>query len=82
MKRDDSLLEWLKEERVRKVIEPIITGEMYVGRMSDDFQYVVDLGLVTNTRERLGPSNPIYAEVIARTLTRDAQDELTQLTFA
>jgi hypothetical protein len=74
----DSLLERLKEERVRKVIEPIIMGETYVGRMSDDFQYVVDLGLVTNTRERLGPANPIYAEVIARTLTRDVQDELTQ----
>ncbi|MDR1102963.1 MAG: AAA-like domain-containing protein [Tannerella sp.] len=74
----DSLLERLKEERVRKVIEPIITGETFSGRMSDEFQYVVDLGLITNTKERLGPANPIYAEVIARTLTGDVQDELTQ----
>ncbi|MDR1155052.1 MAG: AAA-like domain-containing protein, partial [Bacteroidales bacterium] len=74
----DSLLERLKEERVRRVIEPVITGETFSGRMSDEFQYVVDLGLITNTRERLGPANPIYAEVIARTLTGDAQDELTQ----
>jgi hypothetical protein len=46
--------------------------------MSDDFQYVVDLGLITDTPERLGPANPIYAEVIARTLTRDLQNELMQ----
>jgi hypothetical protein len=38
----------------------------------------VDLGLITNTRERLAPSNPIYAEVIARTLTFGTQQNLMQ----
>jgi AAA+ ATPase superfamily predicted ATPase len=74
----DSLLERLKEERVRKVIEPIIIGEDFFNRLSDDFQYVVDLGLITSDHGRLGPANPIYAEVIARTLTFDTQQNLMQ----
>ena len=72
----DSLLERLKEERVRKVIEPIIVGEAFVGRLSDDFLYVRDLGLITETAERLGPANPIYGEIIARTLSYDLQQNL------
>ncbi|MDR2119680.1 MAG: AAA-like domain-containing protein [Tannerella sp.] len=81
MRRDthiDSLLERLKEERVRRVIEPIITGEDFVGRLSDDYLYVRDLGLIFETREGLKPSNPIYAEVIARTLNYDLQQTLRQ----
>jgi hypothetical protein len=74
----DSLLERLKEERVRKVIEPIIMGDMFVGRLSDDFLYVRDLGLIAETRERLGIANPIYSEVIARTLSYDTQQNLLQ----
>jgi hypothetical protein len=72
----DSLLERLKEERVRKVIEPIIVGETMIGRLSDDFLYVKDLGLITETKSYLGPANPIYNEVIARTLNYDLQQEL------
>jgi hypothetical protein len=72
----DSLLERLKEERVRKVIEPIIMGDIFTGRLSDDFLYVRDLGLITETKERLGPANPIYGEVIARTLSYDVQQNL------
>jgi hypothetical protein len=74
----DSLLERLKEERVRKVIEPIIMGENFAGRLSDDFLYVRDMGLITETKERLEPANPIYGEVIARTLSYDAQQNLSQ----
>ena len=74
----DSLLERLKEKRVRRVIEPIIMGESFAGRLSDDFLYVRDLGLITDTRERLGPACPVYGEVIARTLSYDAQQNLLQ----
>jgi type II secretory pathway predicted ATPase ExeA len=74
----DSLLERLKEERVRKVIEPIIIGETFVGRFTDDFFYVKDLGLITETRERLAPANPIYGEIIIRTLSYDSQQNLLQ----
>ena len=74
----DSLLERLKEERVRSVIEPILAGADYFGRMSDDYQYVTDLGLIKDVDNKIQPSNPIYAEVIARTLSYDAQKKLAQ----
>jgi Holliday junction resolvase len=74
----DSLLERLKEERVRKVIEPIIMGEYVEDRLSDDFQYVKDLGLISDADRRLKPANPIYTEVIARTLTYNAQMTLAE----
>ena len=74
----DSLLERLKEERVRCVIEPMLTGEDYYNRLSDDYQYVTDLGLIKNIRGKIQPANPIYAEVITRTLSYDAQEKLMQ----
>jgi hypothetical protein len=74
----DSLLERLKEERVRKIIEPIIMGESLFDRTSDDFQYVVDLGLIAKIDGQLVPANPIYAEVIARTLTYNMQQQLVE----
>jgi hypothetical protein len=58
------------------VIEPIIIGEPIIGRLSDDFLYVKDLGLITETVGRVGPANPIYNEVIARTLNYDVQKDL------
>ncbi|MDR1298985.1 MAG: AAA-like domain-containing protein [Oscillospiraceae bacterium] len=81
MRRDthiDSLLERLKEERVRKVIEPIIMGEDVADRLSDDYRYVKDLGLISDTDRKLSPANPIYAEVIARTLTYNVQATLAE----
>jgi hypothetical protein len=74
----DSLLERLKEERVRKIIEPIIMGESLFDRSSDDFQYVMDLGLISRAQGELTPANPIYAEVIARTLTYNMQQQLVE----
>jgi hypothetical protein len=74
----DSLLERLREERVRRVIEPIIMGEYVEDRLSDDFRYVKDLGLISDADRQLKPANPIYAEVIARTLTYNAQATLVE----
>jgi len=43
----DSLMERLKEERVRNVIQPLILGDsMAVDRISDDYLYTRDLGLI------------------------------------
>jgi len=78
MRRDthiDSLLERLKEDRVRSVIEPMILGEDFFGRMSDDYQYVSDLGLIKSIQGKIQPANPIYGEVIARSLSYDAQEK-------
>jgi hypothetical protein len=73
----DSLLERLKEERVRNVIQPLITGEKgSVDKLSDDYSYVRDLGLIRDTRGGYEPANPIYAEVIVRTLNFNEQDSL------
>ena len=71
----DSLLERLKEERVRKVVEPILLGE-YVDVTSDDFYYACDLGLIRKTPKKIEPSNPIYAEVMVRTLNANLQEDL------
>ena len=72
----DSLLERLKEDRVRRVVEPMIMGEDFYDRLSDDYQYVTDLGLIKSIRGLIQPSNPIYGEVIACTLSFDAQEKL------
>ncbi len=73
----DSLLERLKEERVQRIIEPIILGEEgRINRQGDDFQYTRDLGLIRERDHQLEPANPIYGEVIIRTLNYDAQEDL------
>jgi hypothetical protein len=73
----DSLLERLKEERVRNVIEPVITGdEEQMDESSDDYQYVLDLGLIRSENFTTVPANPIYGEVIARTLSAGYQKRI------
>jgi hypothetical protein len=72
----DSLLERLKEERVRKVIEPMILGDGFIDRESDDFLYAKDLGLIRVVNSIVTPANPIYAEVIIRKLSANTQEEL------
>jgi hypothetical protein len=73
----DSLLERLKEDRVRKVIEPMILGEEFTSKESDDFQYTKDLGLIrVGSDSLIKPANPIYAEVMIRRLSSEAQEAL------
>ncbi|MDR0691808.1 MAG: AAA-like domain-containing protein, partial [Prevotellaceae bacterium] len=72
----DSLLERLKEERVRRIIEPMILGEGFINRDSDDFRYTQELGLIRMVNGRITPANPIYAEVIIRKLSSFTQEEL------
>ena len=72
----DQLATQLDEDRVRRVIEPMLAGgkRRHARR---DLQYARDLGLVA----RKGPvriANPIYAEVIPRELTDELQDEIEQ----
>ena len=73
----DSLLERLKEPRVQRIVEPVILGtEPVESTLSDDCQYVLDLGLLKREERTLKPANPIYAEVILRTLSYDTQDSM------
>lgn len=71
----DSIYERLKEERVRRVVEPVFLGKEFTeaGMMSDDTQYTLDLGVLAADNGVLRPANPIYGEVIARTLSYDSQ---------
>lgn len=67
----DALGQRLQDPRVRRVIEPIITGasdpEMAQG---DDFQLCLDLGLATlDDRGVVGIANAIYREVLVRELS-------------
>ncbi|MDR0394321.1 MAG: AAA-like domain-containing protein, partial [Tannerella sp.] len=73
----DSLLERLKEDRVRRIIEPMILGEEFISKESDDFQYTKDLGLIrVDSDSLIKPANPIYAEVMIRRLSSEAQEAL------
>jgi hypothetical protein len=71
----DSLLDKLKEERIRKILEPILitTQTFEIDFSDDDFHYCKDLGLIKLEDRVLKPANPIYAEVIIRTLTYNSQ---------
>jgi len=73
----DSLMERLKEERVRKVIQPLILGEEFaIDKLSDDYLYTRDLGIIRDSGDQTEPANPIYAELIVRTLNWNVQDTL------
>ncbi|MDR1079838.1 MAG: ATP-binding protein [Deltaproteobacteria bacterium] len=77
----DSLLERLKEPRVRRVIEPVITGAgILPGNVpTDDAEYTIDLGLLKGNPDdnvSFRASNPIYGEVIVRALTRKLQKDV------
>jgi TusA-related sulfurtransferase len=75
----DSLMERLKEARVQRIVEPVILGESasFIS-LDDDYQYVLDLGLLRYAAKQLLPANPIYAEVIIRTLSSEVQMEIDE----
>jgi hypothetical protein len=76
----DSLIERLREPRVRAIIEPMLAGEVLGDVPADDRRFAVDLGLVRlSAAGGLEVANPIYREVIVRTLAGGAQDSLPQI---
>ena len=69
----DQLTDKLQEERVRRVVEPLLSSADAVESFAnDDLQYVRDLGLVTQGSP-VAIANPIYREVIPRDLTYTTQ---------
>jgi hypothetical protein len=69
----DQLIDKLKEERVQKVIEPILLGENTPEKAhDDDISYVKDLGLI-KIDQSIRIANKIYQEVIPRALTFSTQ---------
>jgi len=66
----DSLVERLHLERVQRIVEPILTGELLSGDvLDDDFAFVRDLGLIRPGAQGLEIANPIYREIVPRVLT-------------
>ena len=73
----DQLADKLREDRVRRVIEPMLTGADRCRATSRDVEYVRDLGLIARDAP-VRIANPIYAEVVPRELGWIAQEELDQ----
>jgi hypothetical protein len=76
----DQLADKLREDRVRRVIEPMLAGLLLDTVAEDDRQYLVDLGLLR--RDGAGGlvvANPIYREVLPRTLASGPQDTLPRI---
>ena len=71
----DQLAHKLREKRVQRVIEPMLSGAARRSYDASDLEYVRDLGLVAlDTPPRI--ANPIYAEVVPRELTAAAQEDI------
>ena len=76
----DSLAERLREPRVRAIIEPMLAGELLGDIPEDDRRFVLDLGLVKRgDGGGLEIANPIYREVIVRSLAGGARDSLPRM---
>ena len=73
----DQLADKLQEERVRRVVEPLLSGADKSAFSARDLEYVRDLGLIAPD-DPLHIANPIYAEVVPRELTYAAQAGLVE----
>ena len=74
----DSLAARLHEPRVRRVLEPLLAGDLQTGDdelWDDDLGFVRDLGLVAPDLP-VRVANPIYREVIARLLTGKVEAQI------
>ena len=73
------LADKLREERVRRVVEPVLSGDAGGADKAgpDDLEYVRDLGLLAR-RGTARIANPIYREVIPRELMYAREAEIAQ----
>ena len=72
----EQLTDRLQEERVRRVIGPLLSGSAPAETIRpDDLQYVRDLGLVARDAP-VRIANPVYREVIPRDLTWTTEEFL------
>lgn len=72
----DSLVDKLKEDRVKRIVQAIFNGDqMIFDILDDDIAYVRDLGLVSQSSP-LTFANPIYAEIVPRVMASSMQESL------
>ncbi len=70
----DSLVDKLKEDRVKRIVQAIITGSNIAFEiLDDDIAYARDLGIVALSSP-LKFANPIYAEIIPRIMASPIQE--------
>jgi hypothetical protein len=70
----DSLMARLHEPRVRRIMEPVLSGSELGDGIDDDLDYCLEIGLIKKREGDIyAPANLIYADVMVRTLTRDVQ---------
>lgn len=75
----DDLGRRLSEDRVRRVVEPLLTGAVVGDSTDEDLRYARDLGLVAPD-DPMRIENPIYREMVPRELTRRVQSEFPERT--
>ncbi len=73
----DQLADKLREDRVRRVVEPMLSGASEDQASARDLEYVRDLGLIARDAP-VRMANPIYAEVVPREITCVIQEKLNQ----
>jgi len=75
----DNLADTLREERVRRVVEPMLVGADRQAWTAEDVAYACDVGLVAQEADGTPRiANPIYAEVVPRHLNYAVQTGLPQ----
>ncbi|NOY24280.1 MAG: ATP-binding protein, partial [Oligoflexia bacterium] len=72
----DNLVNRLAEPRVARVVRPILLGELPPDNVVDDLDYAADLGLIAVGSQGYEAANPLYREVLVRTLTQVRQNAL------
>ena len=76
----DSLMERMKEPRVRGVVEPVMLGEeIAADDLNDDVKLVLDMGILKSENGSLVPANPMYAEIIGRYISYNTQERMKRV---
>ncbi len=69
----DSLVDKLKEDRVKRIVQAVVNGDnLSFNVLDDDIVYVRDLGIIGQT-DPLSFANPIYSEIILRIMASPIQ---------
>ncbi|KJJ83584.1 ATPase domain protein, prokaryote domain protein [Candidatus Omnitrophus magneticus] len=75
----DSLIDKLKEERVKNIVSAIINGDSLVyDNFNDDLRYVIDLGIIRDINNDIVFANEIYGEIIPRVLNFQLQKNIRE----
>ncbi|KJJ85663.1 ATPase domain protein, prokaryote domain protein, partial [Candidatus Omnitrophus magneticus] len=75
----DSLLDKLKEPRVKNIVSAIINGDSLVyDNFNDDLRYVIDLGIIRDINNDIVFANEIYGEIIPRILNFQLQKNIRE----